>query len=334
MEFGVFDHVDRSKMALADYFDARLRLVEAYDRYGFYGYHVAEHHATPLGLASSPGLYLAAVAQRTRQLRFGPLVYLLPFYHPLRLVEEICMLDQMSRGRLQIGVGRGISPFEARYYGLVPEQTRAQYDEILDIMLKGMTQKTLTHEGPAYRFTDVPMAIEPFQTPYPPLWMGVQSVGSAETAAQRGANIVSLLPPKAMKPIADAYRAAASADAAARKVGLGQFIVVAESDLAARDAAEEGFTTWRMSFNYLYRLHGTGPMLGEQPETFADMIKTGRGIAGTPATVTAWLQEAIAVSSIDYLVGQFVFGDLDMAIAQRSIDLFAREVMPALANKK
>ena len=79
----------------------RLKIVEAYDRAGFYGYHVAEHHATPLGMAASPGVFLAAVAQRTQALRFGPLVYPLPLYHPLRLIEEICMLDQMSGGRMQ-----------------------------------------------------------------------------------------------------------------------------------------------------------------------------------------------------------------------------------------
>ena len=102
----------------------RLRLVEAYDRAGFYGYHVAEHHATPLGVAPSPGVWLAAVAQRTKRLRFGPLVYLLPLYHPLKLLEEICMLDQMSGGRMLLGVGRGISPIELRYYGIDPDARR------------------------------------------------------------------------------------------------------------------------------------------------------------------------------------------------------------------
>ena len=75
-------------------------------------------HNTPLGYAPSPGVFLAAVAQRTRQLRFGPMVYLLPHYHPLRLIDEICMLDQMSGGRFLYGVGRGISPVEVGFYGI------------------------------------------------------------------------------------------------------------------------------------------------------------------------------------------------------------------------
>ena len=112
MDFGIFDHLDRGPVPLRTYYEDRLKLIEGYDRAGFYAYHVAEHHSTPLGMAPSPNVFLAAVAQRTRRLRFGPLVYALPLYHPLRLVEEICMLDQMSGGRPELGFGRGSSPLE------------------------------------------------------------------------------------------------------------------------------------------------------------------------------------------------------------------------------
>src|ERR1700722_18966040 len=91
--------------------------------------HLAEHHGTPIGCAASPGIFLAALAQRTTKLRFGPLVYLLPFYHPLRLIEEICMLDQISGGRFELGIGRGVSPFETANYALDFAQTGAMYHE-------------------------------------------------------------------------------------------------------------------------------------------------------------------------------------------------------------
>jgi hypothetical protein len=96
MKFGVFDHMDSSGEPLRELFEKRLRLAEAYDRVGLHALHVAEHHSTPLGMAPSPSLFLAQLAQRTRRLRFGPLVYTLPLYHPLRLAEEICTLDQLS----------------------------------------------------------------------------------------------------------------------------------------------------------------------------------------------------------------------------------------------
>src|SRR6202049_5283796 len=110
MEFGVFDHLDRTGPDLAGFYQDRLKIIEAYDRAGFYAYHIAEHHSTPLGMAPSPNVFLAAVAQRTRRLRFGPLVFVLPLYHPVRLMAGICMLDQMSGGRLELSFRRGAAP--------------------------------------------------------------------------------------------------------------------------------------------------------------------------------------------------------------------------------
>ena len=91
MRFGIFDHVDRGDEPLNDFYETRLKLAEKYDQAGFYAYHTAEHHATTLGMASSPSVFMSAVAQRTNHLKFGPLVYCLPQYHPIRLFEEICM---------------------------------------------------------------------------------------------------------------------------------------------------------------------------------------------------------------------------------------------------
>src|SRR5947207_2260772 len=122
LSFGVFDHLDASGAPLRNFYEDRLNLIELYDRLGFYCYQVAEHHSTPLGMAPSPSVLMAAVSQRTKRINFGPLVYTLPLYHPIRLIEEICMLDHMSGGRLQFGVGKGISPIAVRYYRLDPEQ--------------------------------------------------------------------------------------------------------------------------------------------------------------------------------------------------------------------
>ena len=108
MDLGIFDHLDRQAMPVHEFYESRLRLLEKYDAAGFYSYHLAEHHATPLGLAPVPGIFLAAATQRTRRIRLGPCVYCLPLYDPLRLIEEVCMLDQLSRGRFDFGVGRGI----------------------------------------------------------------------------------------------------------------------------------------------------------------------------------------------------------------------------------
>ena len=93
----------------SEQYETHLKLLEAADRAGFHALHLAEHHATPLGMAPSPGIFLAAAAQRTRRLRLGPLVYTLALYQPLRVIEEICMLDQLSPRTLRGSVSGAAS---------------------------------------------------------------------------------------------------------------------------------------------------------------------------------------------------------------------------------
>src|SRR6201747_3054248 len=132
MQFGIFDHLDRNSLPLAVYYEERLKLTEAYDKAGFYSYHLAEHHFPPLGMAPSPNVFLASIAQRTKRLRFGPLVYALPLHHPLRVLEEICMLDHLSGGRLDVGFGRGSVPYEIAYYAQDVAQREKIYRERLE----------------------------------------------------------------------------------------------------------------------------------------------------------------------------------------------------------
>ena len=191
LEFGIFDHLDRNDLPLRDYYEQRLKMTEAFDRCGFYSYHVAEHHFTPLGMAPSPSVFLSAIAQRTKRLRFGTFVYALPVHHPLRVLEEICMLDHLSGGRLEIGFGRGSVPYEIAYYGQNAEERQQIYAERLELILKAFTVKTLTWDGKYDQFKDVPMEIEPLQKPHPPLWYGAHSPDSAERAARKGLHMVT-----------------------------------------------------------------------------------------------------------------------------------------------
>src|SRR5438270_13510859 len=236
MQFGVFDHLDRYGGALADYYEDRLKIAEAYDRAGFHAYHVAEHHATPLGMAPSPSVFLAAVAQRTRRLRFGPLVWPMPLHHPLRLIEEICMLDQLSGGRLELGFGRGAAPIELEYYGTDPQDAQEIYAEAVELVIKGLTQKVLDFEGRRFSFSGVPMELEPLQKPHPPIWYGVHAPDSAARAARKGLQVVSLDPPGETCIAFDSFRAAwreARGAAPLPLMGLGRFIVVAPTDAEA-----------------------------------------------------------------------------------------------------
>jgi alkanesulfonate monooxygenase SsuD/methylene tetrahydromethanopterin reductase-like flavin-dependent oxidoreductase (luciferase family) len=334
MQFGVFDHLDRGDLPLKDYYEARLKLIEAYDQTGFYAYHVAEHHSTPLGMAPSPSVFLAAVAQRTHRLRFGPLVYALPLYHPIRLIEEICMLDQMSGGRLEIGFGRGASSTEISLYGLDPARTQQIYTEGLELIIQGLSKRTLNFRGDFFSFENVPMELEPLQKPHPPIWYGVHSVDSAERAARKGLHVVSLDPALETQSFVERYRqvwqATRGKKTALPKIGLGRFIVVANTDEEAMRIARRAYPKWHHSFYHLYVLRGGAPA-HQRPAEMDALIKIGQGIAGNPNTVAAFLESQIRQTGVNYLVGQFAFGDITLAESLRSLELFAAHVMPALA---
>src|SRR5262249_24542580 len=109
MEFGVFDQNDLGIYPLSEQYEKRLKLIEFYDRAGFRSYHMSEHHSTPLSMTPAPSVFLAAAAQRTKRLRIGALVYVLPAYHPLRLAAENPMIDHPSHGPPHAGGGRAAS---------------------------------------------------------------------------------------------------------------------------------------------------------------------------------------------------------------------------------
>ena len=159
------------------------KLVEAYDRAGIDAYHLAEHHSTPLGMAPCPSVFLSAVAQRTKRLRFGPMVYTLSLYHPLRVMEEICMLDQMSGGRFELGVGRGISPIEIALL-------RRRSEAIARHLCRGARRRpeafqtqTLDSKASSIASRTCRSIIAPLQKPHPPLWYGVLEPESADWPA-------------------------------------------------------------------------------------------------------------------------------------------------------
>ena len=334
MKFGVFDHMDDAGGPLGQLYADRLALIEAYDRSGIYGYHLAEHHSTPLGCAASPGLFLAAMTQRTTTLRFGPLVYLLPFYHPLRLIEEICMLDQMSGGRLELGIGRGVSPFETRAYGLDFAQTGEIYHEAFQLILQGLASDELTFEGKHYQFHNVPMILRPLQRPHPPLWYGITIPENADWPAANDVNIVTIALRPMVRVIIDRYRAERARLGKTHRpfMGVARHVVVADTDEAALAIARRAYPRWRGNFRWLFARHGAEPRIaGLYPPSFDELMAIDNGIAGSPDTVRKFMAAELEASGCNYLLSWFAFGDMTLAESSRSLDLFSREVMPAFA---
>ncbi len=333
LEFGVFDHLDDNGVPIADLFETRLKLIEQYDRSGFRSYHIAEHHSTPLGFAPSPSVFLAAVAQRTKRLRFGPLLYVTPMYHPLRIAEEVMMLDHMSRGRFELGLGRGASPIEIASFGVDPSKSSEINREATEVVLKALRSDVLEHEGKYFQFKKVRITAKPLQQPPPPLWFAPIEVSRAADAARLNGHIVTLIPNPGVKAITDAYRAAwqaqNKADATMPLMGVFRHVVVAETDAEALDIARAAYRPWRYNMEMLWTWGGVEfPIGGVYPNEFDALQQMGMGIAGSPQTVRRYVAETAAATGISYFVADLAFGNIPFDTASRSVELFAREVMP------
>jgi alkanesulfonate monooxygenase SsuD/methylene tetrahydromethanopterin reductase-like flavin-dependent oxidoreductase (luciferase family) len=336
VKFGIFDHMDRAHPELARQYADRLRLIRAYDLRGFHAYHLAEHHGTPLGLAPSPSVFLAAAAQHSERLRLGPLVYTLPQYHPLRLAEEICMLDQISGGRLELGIGRGISPIELGFYGLDADAARERFAEAHEVIIRALTSERLSYEGAYYRFEDVPMVLRPLQQPHPPLWYGISKPDTSPWAVANEMNVVTNGTLDTVRAIVAAYRAAWSASGRALTqlplIGVGRHIVVAERASDALGLALEAYPQWLRSLLVLWRERGIEPPYVAYPLTAEQALRDGFMFAGTAAEVGAEIEALVAATGVNYLLCRFAFGELPVEAALRSIELFGGEVMPAFGE--
>lgn len=343
MKFGVFDHLDVRDEPLGRLYDDRLKMVAAYEAADFYAYHIAEHHATPLGASPSPNVFLAAVARATSRIRLGPLVYLLPLYHPLRLIEEICMVDQLSGGRLDVGVGRGVSPYEVGAYGVLPDDRAGMFEEALGVLIKGLSQDRLSHEGEHYQIPDIPMVMRPVQRPYPPLWYGGANESGARFSAAHGMNFTTLGSTERVKGLIASYSEiwAETAgeplrDASPVKsplIGVGRHIFVAETDEEAMALARPAYEYWWNSVTSLWREHNASPVTGMMIDDFDEACRIGVAVVGSPATVRAALEEQADEIPFNYLLGQFSWGCLTHDQEMQSFNLFKSEIMPALAER-
>jgi alkanesulfonate monooxygenase SsuD/methylene tetrahydromethanopterin reductase-like flavin-dependent oxidoreductase (luciferase family) len=341
VRFGIFDWMDDSGAGLAEMYEQRLKLVELADRGDFYAYHQAEHHGTPLGLAPSPNVFLAAAAARTRRLRLGTLVNVVPLYDPVRLVEEICMLDHLSRGRLDFGIGRGGSPGELALYDVGVEDSKAIYREAFDVILEGLRSGRFDHEGRYFKRKGVETPLRPYQRPYPPLWYPTSFPDSIPWIAEQGLNTLFafLMTRTGADPgeQVERYRRIFEEhrdDPTRLNAHVGQplygnirHIVVADTDAEARWLAESALKRYFESFNHIWMTQQGKEYF---PSDVAAFIEQRFALVGSPATVRSQLEEALARLGGNYFVGVFAFGSLSEDASLRSLDLFARQVVPGL----
>jgi alkanesulfonate monooxygenase SsuD/methylene tetrahydromethanopterin reductase-like flavin-dependent oxidoreductase (luciferase family) len=339
MKFGIFDWVEASDaLSPAEVYAHKLDLAAAADKAGLHGMFLAEHQGTPLSIDASPAVLLSAMFQRTQRLRAGALTFCLPWYEPYRFYNEVCMLDQLSGGRLELGVGRGVSPIESLIFGLSDiEQSRQKYRETLDVFFAACNSPLLNFSGKRYEFRDVELYNKPVQRPYPPLWFPSSNRDSIEFTARHGYHTALIAKTADSKALFDQYREVwekhkgdqgrHNGHVAEPFLAKTQHIVIAESYIEAERTGLQAYETWKTHMLHLTRKHGRPDVMKLEP--YSD-DSPQRLIVGPPHTVLEKVQEAIDATGMNYLLCVFSFGSMPPQAAMRSLELFAREVMPKL----
>ena len=348
MKFGIFDYIDDRGEPLQKTFEDRLTLLKAAEAAGFYGYHLTEHHATPLSMTPSPSVFLAAAARETKRIRLGTLLYLLPLYHPLRLIEELCMLDHLSGGRLDIGVGRGISPMEFEAYGVDFNQSGEDFEHVFNIVHQGFTRERIDYHGGRFGFTDVPVVMKPHQRPHPPFWYGLRGDHGPAFAARHGMHGVTLGPDDKVARVLASFRkewAAAADDRKRHESSIGSSVAspvespycgvmramfIADTDAQAERIARGAYKRWFDALAWLWVERGSFPPISISADYDASKAH-GTLVVGGPESVARILLAQAERIRHNYLVLLIAFGSLTHAQEMHSLALFANEVMPKLA---
>lgn len=344
MKIGLFDHIEHGERPLAQLFDERLTFIQACDQAGFYCLHLAEHHQTPLNMVPVPGVFLGAVARMTKRIRLGPLVYLLPLYSPLRMIDEICMLDHLSHGRAEIGVGRGVSPFELKYHKVEHDQSREIFIDAFNCISAGLVTERLSYKGKHYDYENVPIALQPLQKPYPAFWYGSSGAEGSAWAGEHGLHFVTLGPNGFARENIDTFKSAfAKRGRAAHPkaefpggiaISAQRHIFVDETDDKAKAWAKPAMEAHLRHINWLRTQHGVtataARMKNVRGENFEECIAEGTVVAGSPRTVLAEIERHHAEIGFNYLLTYLFLGTMSLADAMRSLKLFTAEVMPKL----
>ena len=176
-----------------DRYETLIREVQLEEEMGFKYHFTIEHQNVYYGQIQSPMVYLAAVAQRTSTIRFAQMVLATPFYHPMRFAMDAAMVDQLSRGRLEVGVGVGANRFESDRWNLPYSDRRQRFPEFMEIVKKAWTEECVNYDGEFWQLDNAIALPRPYQKPHPPLWFAGRSRGSLEWAAANNAHLGSFL---------------------------------------------------------------------------------------------------------------------------------------------
>ena len=320
-----FSWPDR-KIPLPAVYERALARIDVMEASGYDAVWLAEHHFTSYSVCPSVHVMATHVAARTRRLRIGTAVTLAAFYHPLRIAEEVALLDVLSGGRVNWGAGRGFDATEFANFGVAPEESGERFREAVEIVLAAWRSERLHFSGKYFRFEGVEVLPKPLQQPHPPTWVAATSPDAIAWAARRGHTIL-MDPHSTHAEIArkrESYRAQLEQHGhtfAGRELPMARLIAVAPTDAEAEAVARRGAAWTTGSYvkaKTMNAFRGDGAALDPIEHYLNDVI-----LHGSPAKIVDELKRLEKGMFLDYL--------MIAPLSARSFELFTDEVLPRIA---
>jgi alkanesulfonate monooxygenase SsuD/methylene tetrahydromethanopterin reductase-like flavin-dependent oxidoreductase (luciferase family) len=324
MKFGMFvigDYHPQSNKTLSDYYEQILEQARWAEDLGYECFWFGEHHFDFFGVVPSPPVLMAVAAKRTRTIRLGVAVSLLPYRNPVLTAEEYAMVDVLSGGRLDFGVGRGTPP-ELVGFG-VKEDNRDLLVEGLDVVKMAWSEGRVSYKGKYHHIDNVALNVTPVQKPTPPLYFAALSEGSYVVAGEQGYPILGI-PYASCKTIAEVKtKITFYKDTLARhgydseKLDIVQCFHshVAETDAVAQENAKRGMIPYLSA------------RLAVRPRNYDELYRDRMILVGNPEHCSDQIAE-IKETGTNYIIFMMNFATLEQAKILRSMEIMAKEVMP------
>lgn len=324
----------------------QMEILQAAEDLGFDSVWPAEHHFSEYGYCVSAGLMLAALTRTTKRIRLGTGIVVLPFQNPIRVAEEYALLDLMSDGRVDFGIGRGYQPHEFRGYGVDQTKSRGIFNEAIEVILQAWTRERVEYSGVHFEIHDVPVRPKPLQKPHPPVWMAALSPESFVQAGRKGFNL--LCAPvfgfggssgaENLQNYRDALRKEGHDPATKQIAALCMIYVAPTAEEAARDFSDPVIWYYRTFSKYIAPPPGEPPVKGYEPYvgvrdlaaavTWEQLQQVGAVICGTPEQCVKRIGQMQETLGFTKLLCWTRLGGLDHRKVIRSMELMQNHVIP------
>jgi alkanesulfonate monooxygenase SsuD/methylene tetrahydromethanopterin reductase-like flavin-dependent oxidoreductase (luciferase family) len=326
--FSVQDHYPGLPRTLTQFYDEMREQVQLADRLGYYAFFVAEHHFHEYGVYPNPAVALAQLAAVTENIRLGPAVTILPFRNPLTVAEDYAMLDQISHGRVELGVGSGYLAHEFAGFAADPKNKRFQFDDALAVLKKALSGERFSHKGDYYEVEDLKLNVTPVQKPYPPIYVAVLRREAAYYVGLQGNKLMTVpyaacdtfeeIGPMMAEYFKGYQESGAPAEASGNVTALHTYI--ADSDEQAREEAAAAFDLYVET-----RLYA-------KSQVYDDIIESGLALFGSVETVVDKLVRLheMGVDHVAFLVN---FGGLEDRRVRSCMERLSAEVIPAVTAR-